>query len=164
MRDYSSYLILAVFIASGVSFFDGLYARLFVRLMIVVIGLVAGIGTSLALFFGIAISAGFDVTSLGPDWPRMIGDFMLDLYLGACVLTCVPLLPAQQLRTLVLGLHFILLPIATFLTTFSALSLPWEIRLAVFAHALSLGLIYAMLWFRMIERPIPLRSGSAPVN
>jgi hypothetical protein len=166
MRDLTAYLILAVFIASGVSFFDGLFARLFVRVTIVVVGFITAIGISLAIFFGFALSEDYSATSLTKEGPRMFGDAMLILYLGACVLTCVPLLSTRQLRTTGLVLHFVVMPVGAFLKTFSALSLPWEIRMSIFGHVLSLGLIYAMLWFRMAAQRLPHgpAPGSAPAN
>ena len=150
--DFPTYLIIAVFIASGVSFFEGLFAKFVVRLTTVVVGLVAGLAITLRILGAFAFSSDWGALAYGVDTLRLIGDATLLVYLGICVLTCVPLLPARQMLTLGLSLHFIVLPIAMFLTTFTALTLPWGIRLSAFTHNLTMALIYAMLWFRMLEK------------
>ncbi len=155
MREYQAFLIIAVFIASGLSFLDGRFSQILVRLTVGVVGVVVAIAISGGILFGIGFSAAFGARSLGPDGLRILGAALLVLYFAACALTCLPLLPSQKVRTIGWGLHFVYMPIAAFLTTFSAIDLPWDLRLWSYSNSLSLGLIYAMLWFRIIDRQVP---------
>ena len=86
----------------------------------------------------------------------MLGGALIALYFAVCSLTCLPIIPNHYLRNLGLGLHFVYFPIAAYLTTSSAMNLPFDLRLSSYGNTLSLGLIYAMLWFRMVDTQKPV--------
>jgi hypothetical protein len=149
--EYRAILIFAIFIASGVSFLSGMFPRIFVRIIIAVVGIVGFLLISGGLIFGIGLAAGFGARSLGQDGLVVLGAVLVAVYFVVCTLTSLPILPNQYLRPIGLGLHFIYMPIAVFLTTLTETSLPFEYSLSRYATSLTLGLIYAMLWFRMVE-------------
>jgi len=154
-RDYQAYLIFAVFIASGISFLDGALPRILVRITTGLVGAVIAIAITGGILFGIGFSAAFGARSFGPDGPRMLGAALLVLYFVICALTCLPVWSARKLRFIGLVMHFVNMPIAVFLTTFSSIDLPWDMQLWSYGNSLSWGLIYAMLWFRMVEKQTP---------
>lgn len=85
----------------------------------------------------------------------MLGAALVALYFAVCSLTCLPIIPHHYLRFLGLGLHFIYLPIVVGLIALSASAIPFSFRLGSYSNELSLGLIYVMLWFRMVDTQRP---------
>ncbi|MCE0498020.1 MAG: hypothetical protein LV481_08765 [Methylacidiphilales bacterium] len=157
LTGYQAFLIFAVFVASGISFLPGKFLQIFVRITVAVVGIISFLFVSGGILWGIYFAAGFGARSFGQDGPRMLGAALVALYFAVCSLTCLPIIPNDYLRSLGLGLHFIYLPIAVYLTTLGAIDIPFSLRLGVYADRLSLGLIYAMLWFRMLEMQRPNR-------
>jgi len=146
--EYQAFLVLAIFIASGLSFLNGKAPQIAVRITVAVVGITAALLILGGILFGIGFSAGFGARSFGPDGLRMLGAALLVLYFAACSLTCLLSIPTRYLCYSGLVLHFIFLPIVVFLTTFGV---PTGFRFGAYANELSLGLIYAMLWFRTID-------------
>jgi hypothetical protein len=146
-RDYETLLILAVFIVSGISFLPGKVPRITVRLTVAVVGISGVLLIAGGMLFAFGFAAGFGARSLGQDGPRFLGGLLLVLYFAVCSLSCLPILSKRNLIMWGLGLHFVYLPVAVLLT---ALGTPAGFFFYGYISSLSLGLCYAMLWFRMV--------------
>ena len=153
---YQALLIFAVFIASGISFLPGKFSQIFVRIVVAAVGIISCLLIVGGILWGIAFSAGFGARSFGQDGMRVLGGALIALYFAVCSLSCLPIVPYHFLRFWGLSLHFIYLPIALCLTTLNGMNLPFFFSLDRYAEALALGLIYAMLWFRMIDARKPI--------
>lgn len=162
-REYGPFIIFAVFIASGISFLPGKFPRDFVRSTVAIVGIFYFLIVLGIIMQGNGFSAGVGAYPSGENVPRTLEDGLAGLYFVVCSLTCLPIILKRNLRSFGLGLHFIYFPTVVCLATmFTSVSV-WY-RFGAFGGELSRGLIYAMLWFRMIDMQKAVALPSATVS
>ena len=152
---WSLWIIPAAFVTAALSFWPAKWAGW------VVCGLVFFLSAGACLIMVWLTTFTLDDPFAGPaelrpitqaDLLASIGLASLGLYFVICALCCFPWIPSRFLRSIGIGAHFALMPVALmFAGAIESETWTRTIRgsLVFYSGYLELGLAYALLWFRM---------------